>query len=100
MHARLQRGKTSRINADFHELASGLYPPNYWREGDYILHRQEFEVPVLEILSGTHDLVVAMRRGRDRNIRITDPEGKRGPLGVRIKNDAHTYAVIGQVEVW
>lgn len=100
MHARLQKGRASRINANWHELAEDLYPSNYWREGDFILHRYTFETPTLEILPGTHELIVALKRGEKSNYEISIPEGKTGEYGVRIRGSKRSFAVIGRVEVW
>jgi hypothetical protein len=100
IYARFLRGRMSRINAEAHEIASDLYPPNFWREGDYIVHEIEIDVPVLEILSGTHELVVGLRRSEQKNYDITIPEGPSGEHGVTIKDKKRNFAVIGEVQVW
>src|SRR5690606_39639003 len=59
---RLQQGRLSRINPMPHELVEGIYPPQYWRPGDYLLHRFRVVVPTLEIVPGSHEVVIGMRR--------------------------------------
>ena len=98
--ARLQKGKVSRVNAQPHEFVQGIYPPVYWRPGDYIVHRQRFDVPALEILPGTHEVIVAVKHGKNRDYEITIPSEEDGDFGVRIKNRRRSYAAIGTAEVW
>jgi hypothetical protein len=99
MYARLQQGKLSRVAAEPHELGGGDYPPNYWRAGDIIHHRFEFEVPTVEVMWGEHELIVGMRRSEKANVPITIPEGKQGEFGVAIKGGKHEFAVIGTVDI-
>ena len=99
MYARLQQGKLSRVAAEPHDLTGGDYPPNYWRAGDIIHHRFEFEVPTVEVMWGEHELIVGMRRSEKANIPITVPEGEEGEFGVRITGNKHEFAVIGVVDI-
>ncbi|PRQ02555.1 hypothetical protein ENSA5_22000 [Enhygromyxa salina] len=99
MYARLQKGKVSRVAAAPHELTGGVFPPNYWRAGDYIHHRFEFEVPWLEVLPGEHELIVGMRRSEKSNLKISTPEDKTGEFGVTIRGKKHEFATIGAVEL-
>ncbi len=99
MYARLQQGKLSRVAAEPHELTGGKYPPNYWRAGDIIHHRFEFEVPKVEVMWGEHELIVGMRRSEKTNLPITVPEGNEGEFGVRITGSKHEFAVIGVVDI-
>jgi hypothetical protein len=62
IYLRLQRGKLSRITAAPQPFTQGLYPPNHWRPGDYIIHRHRVDVPLLEIVSGAHEVIVGVRR--------------------------------------
>jgi hypothetical protein len=100
LHARFNRGRIARINGEAHELAEGLYPCNLWRPGDYVLHRFTFEVPVLETLPGSYDLVLGLRRSESENYDVTVPEGKDGEFGVRVADSKHDFATVGSVEVW
>lgn len=100
MMARFIGGRLSRINGDPQPLAEDLYPCNLWRAGDFILHRFEFEAPLFEILPGTYDFVIGLRRGESKNFTISAPEGKTGEYGVRIDDPKRAFAVIGTVEVW
>lgn len=99
IYARLQMGKMSRLNAKPHRLASDLYPPSYWRKGDFILHEFEFDVPYTAALPGRHDFIVALQRSPNNNLPISFPEGKRGPHGVRVRGKSRNFATIGQVIV-
>lgn len=99
MYARLQKGKVSRVAAEPHELTGGALPPNFWRAGDYIHHRFEFQVPWLEVLPGEHELIVGMRRSEKSNLKITTPEGKAGEYGVEVRGRSHEFAKIGTVEL-
>jgi hypothetical protein len=100
MMARFVGGRLSRINGDPQPLAEDLYPCNLWRAGDYILHRFEFEAPLFEILPGSYDFVVGLRRSESKNFTISAPEGPSGEYGVRIDDPKRAFAVIGTVEVW
>jgi len=100
VYARLLKDRSSRINGEPHELTGGVYPPNLWREGDYILHRFEFEAPLLEIQPGAHELLVGLRRTEKENIEISVPEGKTGEHGVEIRGKSRHFAALGTVEVW
>jgi len=99
--ARLQKGKMSRINAAPHELAQGLYPPSYWRKGDFIHHRVEVDISWLQALPGRHKLIVALKKSSKTQMDITDPpaDQKKGKFGVKIRGKKHQYATIGVVEV-
>lgn len=100
VYARLLKDRSSRINGDPHDLTGGVYPPNLWREGDYILHRFEFDAPLLEIQPGAHELLVGLRRTEKENIEISVPEGKTGEHGVEIRGKSRHFAALGTVEVW
>ncbi|MCX4242266.1 UbiA prenyltransferase family protein [Paraliomyxa miuraensis] len=100
IYARLLKDRTSRINGEPHDLTGGIYPPNLWREGDYILHRFEFEAPALEIQPGPHELIVGLRRNERQNFDISVPQGDRGEHGVVIKGKKRNFAALGEVEVW
>ncbi len=99
LYARLQKGKTSRVAAEPHDLTGGALPPNYWRAGDFILHSHEFEVPWLEVLPGEHELIVGLRRSEQSNLKITKPEEKTGEYGVTVRGKSHEFAVIGTAEL-
>jgi hypothetical protein len=99
MYARLQKGKVSRVAAEPHDLTGGALPPNFWRAGDYIHHRFDFQVPWLEVLPGEHELIVGLRRSEKSNLKITTPEGKTGELGVEVRGKGHEFAKIGTVEL-
>lgn len=99
LYARLQRGKTSRVAPEPHDLTGGVFPPNYWRAGDYIHHRHRFVVPWLEVLPGEHELIVGLRRSERANMKITKPEQSAGDHGVIIRGKAHEFAVIGTAEL-
>ena len=100
LYARFLKGRLSRINGEEHELLGGIYPPNLWRPGDYVLHEFTFDVPPLEILPGTYDFVIGLRRSEHKNFEISLPEGKTGDHGVLIKDRKRNFATIGQVEVF
>ncbi|MCY1055785.1 hypothetical protein [Nannocystis sp. SCPEA4] len=97
---RLQQGRLSRVNPLPHDLVENLYPPQYWRAGDYLLHRFRVHVPTLEIVPGPHEVVIGMRRTESANYKITVPEGETGEHGVRVFAGAHEFAVVGEVQVW
>lgn len=97
---RLQQGRLSRINPLPHDLVENIYPPQYWRPGDYLLHRFRVHVPTLEIVPGPHDVVIGMRRTESSNYKITVPEGESGDFGVKVYAGAHEFANVGQVRVW
>lgn len=97
---RLQKGKLSRVNPMPHDLVENLYPPQYWRAGDYLLHRFRVQVPTLEVVPGAHEVVIGLRRTEHANYKITVPEGAEGEYGVRVFAGAHEFAVVGTVEVW
>jgi hypothetical protein len=99
MYARLQKGKVSRVAAEPHQLTGGVYPPNFWRTGDYVHHRFEFEVPWLEVLPGEHELIVGLRRNESSNMKITTPAEKEGAFGVKIRGGKSEFAVIGVVDL-
>jgi len=100
LYARLLKGRSSRINGEPHDLTGGTYPPNLWREGDFILHRFPFEAPLLEIQPGAHELLVGLRRTERENIEISIPEGKTGEHGVEVRGKTRHFAALGTVEVW
>jgi hypothetical protein len=100
--ARLQQDKLSRINPMPHDLAENIYPCQYWRPGDYILHRFTTTVPMLEILPGAHDLIVGLRRTESQNYKISQPDSpddQPGPFGVKVR-PGREFAVAGAVQVW
>lgn len=122
LYARLQRGKTSRVGAEPQELTGGVFPPNFWRAGDYIHHRHRLEVPWLEVLPGEHELIVGLRRSEKTNYKITTPPDDTGEsgesgaksgaesgepsgrapgqdYGVKVQGKNHEFAVIGVVEL-
>lgn len=99
MNARLQKGKVSRVAAEPHELTGGVLPPNFWREGDYVHHRFEFEVPWLEVLPGEHELIVGLRRSETANLKITTPAAGEGAFGVTIRGSKAEFATIGVVNI-
>ena len=98
---RLQKDRLSRINPLPHDLAENLYGCQYWRAGDYILHRYTTTVPLLEILPGAHEVIVGMRRGENNNYKISTPAevDKPGEHGVLVRG-GHEFAVVGEVQVW
>jgi len=100
IYVRLQQGKLSRINPAPHELAEGVYPPQHWRPGDYILHRFTVAVPMLEILPGAHEVVLGMRRTESSNFKISEPTTDDNPHGIRFRGATHEFADVGQVQVW
>jgi hypothetical protein len=100
MYARLQKGKVSRVAAEPHDFTGGMLPPNFWRAGDYVHHRFEFEVPWLEVLPGEHELIVGMRRSEKSNLKITTPtEGEEGAFGVTVRGTKAEFATIGVVDL-
>ena len=100
IYVRLQQGRLSRINPAPHELAEGLYPPQHWRAGDYILHRFTVQVPMLEILPGAHEVVIGLRRTESSNYKISVPEGEAGEHGVSLRGAGREFANVGEVQVW
>jgi hypothetical protein len=100
IHARFLGGRLSRINGDPQPIAEDLYPGNLWRKDDYILHRFEFEAPLLEIIPGEYDFVVGIARGENKNFEISLPEGTEGEYGVKIEDSKRAFAKIGRVQVW
>lgn len=100
IYARLLKGRSSRLNAEPHDLTGGVYPPNLWREGDFILHRFTFDAPALEIQPGAHELIVGLRRTERENIEISVPEGQSGEHGVEVRGKTRHFATLGEVEVW
>ncbi len=98
---RLQKDRLSRINPLPHDLAENIYPNQYWRPGDYILHRFTTTVPLLEILPGAHEVIVGMRRGEHQNYKISSPDtvDKPGEHGVVVRG-GQEFAVVGEVQVW
>jgi hypothetical protein len=96
---RFKKRKLSWFNADWHELAENIYPCSHWREGDYVLHRFSFDMPVLEVFSGPYDLLIALRRSAKKNFPITIPDGKRGDFGVEVPGRKRSFAKIGEVDV-
>ena len=100
LNARLQGGRLSRIGGQPRPFADGLYPPNLWRAGDYITHRQRIEVPLLEVISGGHDLIVGVRVSPSKNLEISEPQGERGDYGVEIRDKQRSFARVGSVQVW
>jgi hypothetical protein len=100
IYARLLKGRTSRINGEPHELTGGIYPPNLWRAGDFILHRFTFRAPALEILPGAHELIVGLRRSERENFEISVPEGMDGEHGVEVRGKSRNFAALGTVPVW
>lgn len=100
LYARLQKGKTSRIAAKAQELTGGVFPPNYWSEGDYIHHALEIEVPWLEVLPGEHEFIVGMRRSEKSNMKVTEPtKDAPGEFGVVQRGKSEEFVVIGSAEV-
>ncbi|MDC0717563.1 hypothetical protein [Nannocystis bainbridge] len=97
---RLQQGRLSRVNPMPHDLVENIYPPQYWRPGDYLLHRFRVHVPTLEIVPGPHEVVIGMRRTESSNYKITVPEGETGEHGVRVFAGPHEFAVVGELQVW
>ncbi|SFE39759.1 Dolichyl-phosphate-mannose-protein mannosyltransferase [Nannocystis exedens] len=97
---RLQQGRLSRVNPMPHDLVENIYPPQYWRPGDYLLHRFRVHVPTLEIVPGPHEVVIGMRRTESANYKITVPEGETGEHGVRVFAGPHEFAVVGELQVW
>lgn len=100
VYARLLKGRSSRINGEPHELTGGIYPPNLWREGDFILHELRFTAPLLEIQPGPHELLVGLRRSERQNYEISVPEGPTGEHGVVVKGKKRNFASLGTAQVW
>ncbi len=100
IYVRLQQGRLSRINPAPHELAEGVYPPQHWRAGDFILHRFTVAVPMLEILPGAHEVVIGLRRTESSNYKISIPEGEAGEHGVTLRGAGREFANVGEVQVW
>lgn len=102
IYTRFLKGKSSRMNGDPQALTNDIYPPNLWREGDYILHRFEFEAPLVEIQPAPHEFFVGLRRSEQKNYDISAPEPGQSEFGVRIrgKKPPHEFATIGIVDVW
>jgi hypothetical protein len=100
IYVRLQGGKLSRIGAGPEDFAGGLYPTNHWRPGDFILHRHKLKVPLLEVVSGTHELMVGVRRTAKKNLTIVEPSEERGAYGVTVKDKKREFAALGEVRVW
>jgi hypothetical protein len=99
MYARLQQGKLSRVAAAPHDLTGGIYPPNNWRAGDLIHHRFEFEIPLVEVAWGEHELIVGMRRSEKTNLKIVAPSEDQGEHGVVLTGNKHEFAIIGSVDI-
>lgn len=100
LFARLIKDRSSRMAITPQPLAGDLYAPNLWREGDYILHRYEFDAPPLEIQWGEHELIIGLRRTESQNIPISIPEGKTGDFGVRVRGSKRSFATVGTVQVY
>jgi hypothetical protein len=101
LYHRFMSGKLSRINREAVTIADDVYPTNLWREGDYILHRYEFEVPALESIPGEYELIIGLRRTETKNYTITVPEGETGEFGVVVTDKKNReFARIGTVELW
>jgi len=101
LYARLQKGKSSRVTPEPHDLAGGVFPPNFWQAGDYIHHRHVLKVPWLEVLPGEHELIVGLRRSEKANFQITTPQDntEASDFGVRVQGKKHEFAVIGVAEL-
>lgn len=97
---RLQQGRLSRVNPLAHDLVEGAYPPQHWRQGDYLLHRFRVQVPTLEVVPGPHEVVIGLRRTESANYKLTVPEGETGEHGVRVYPGQREFAVVGEVQVW
>ncbi len=100
IYARLLQGRVSRINPLPQKIADDRYPPKYWREGDFILHRVTIKAPTLEVMPGEHKLVVGLRRTKTKNFSITIPTGKTGEHGVEIIDKRRNFASLGTVTVY
>jgi len=100
LYARLLKDRSSRLNSDPHELTDGVYPPNLWRDGDFIRHSFTFKAPSLEIQPGPHELIIGLRRSERQNFEISMPEGKKGEHGVAVRGKKRNFATIGSVQVW
>jgi hypothetical protein len=100
LYARFMDGRLSKINTEPVDFVDGLYPCNLWRAGDFIVHTQQVEVPPLEILPGTYDVVLGIRRSERKNLDISVPEERTGDFGVLVRDKKRNFARIGQVEVW
>ncbi len=90
----------AQIGAGPENFAGGLYPTNHWRPGDFILHRHTIDVPLLEVVSGTHELMVGVRRTAKKNLTIVEPSEERGAYGVTVKDKKREFAALGEVRVW
>ena len=100
LYTRLLKDRSSRMAIEPQPLAMDVYPPNLWREGDYILHRYEFDAPPLEIQWGAHEVIIGLRRSERENLEITVPEGKKGEFGVRLRGSKRNFATVGTVQVY
>ncbi len=100
LYARMLKGRLSRIGGEPHEFAGGLYPCNLWRKGDIIWHRWTFQTPPLEVMPGTYDILLGLRRSENVNYSIQIPEGKQGEFGVEVRGRKREFAKIGTVTVW
>lgn len=100
IYTRFVGGRLSRINGEATPIVDDVYPCNLWRAGDYILHTLEFDAPTLEILPGTYDFMVGMRRSEQKNYTISIPEGEEGEYGVEVNDPKRSFAKLGTVEVW
>ncbi len=100
IYTRFVGGRLSRINGDPTPIADDVYPCNLWRAGDYILHTLEFDAPTLEILPGTYDFMVGLRRSEQKNYTISVPAGEAGEYGVTVDDPKRSFAKLGTVEVW
>lgn len=100
LYTRLLKDRSSRMAIEPQPLAMDVYPPNLWREGDFILHRYEFDAPPLEIQWGQHELIIGLRRSERENLEITVPEGKKGEFGVRLRGSKRNFATVGTVQVY
>lgn len=96
---RLKMDRISRINDQPQVLTQGVYPPNNWRRGDFVTHRQTFEIPRFEAFAGPHELLIGLRRNQYDNVKISVPEGARGEFGVVVQGKKREFAKIAEIAV-
>lgn len=100
LYARMLKGRLSRIGGEAHDFVDGQYPCNLWRKGDIIHHTWTFETPPLEVMPGTYDVLLGLRRSERANFTIAVPEGDKGEFGVVVRGRKREFAKIGTVTVW
>lgn len=101
IYSRFIQGRLFHIHTEPEPVAEDIFPAQYWRPGDVVVHEVTFRVPPLEIGPGRYDFIVGIRKNEQENYPIVVPaEAQTSDYGVVVRGKQRTFAKLGEIEVW